>query len=86
MNRDIWQINFKMTLYIYEGAEPCSVSVEGESVALLKEQIEELILKSVHSDGKYLVEMLIEAEGEYYDSDEQTVRVSLAENKVYYEV
>ena len=75
-----------MTLSIHSFGDVLSVSVEGESVELLKEQIDELVLKTVPKSGSYFVEMLIKEYGEYYDHDDHWVKVDLENKKVEYEV
>lgn len=91
MSRLPWEKDFKLTLFIYPenngelSSEPLKVEIEGESVELLKEQIDELILKTVPESGKCFGEMLIEADSEYYDSDEQWFNVLLEEKRVVYD-
>ena len=95
MSKYPWQDTYVMFLYIRhesfeEGDRPLEACCECESVEILKEGLTELILKTLALtpyDGRFSVEMIIEENGEYFDSDEWWVVVNKAKNVIeYFEV
>jgi hypothetical protein len=92
-------IMYKLTLYIYPIAdcgedltkgEPLEVSYEGADLDALKRAIDWTILETmkVHNanDGEAFVDLVIEKDDEYYDSDSAIACVDLTNNCIKYEI
>ena len=83
--------NYKMTLYVYpvvlcgsdlQRSNPLEVTAEGTDLYELKQRIEELILSCCDYDGECFVEMRVEKNGQYCESDEAWAEVDLVAKKV----
>lgn len=83
-----------MSLYVYpvekcgtdlQRGEPLEESAEGTDLYELKMKANQLIMSAMSSegyDGECFVEVRVEKDGEYCESDEYWVNVDLVENKV----
>ena len=84
---------YKMSLYVYpvslcgsdlQKGSPLEVTAEGTDLYEMKLKTEELVLSAVAPDydGECFVELRVEKDGEYCESDEWWVDVDLVEKKV----
>ena len=82
---------YVMSLYVYPVAlcgddlqkgNPLEVSAKGDDLYALKMRTEELILSCCDYDGECFVEIRVEKDGQYCESDEVWAEVDLVAKKV----